>query len=361
DNIVANTAGGFNLKDQVFITKYPCGTAIMQLPFWLVAHILSPDKDGFSFFYRTAINIAAAFYLCAGLMLSYLAFRKFLTTFRAIMVCAFMLFATNLFYYGIFETGMSHIYSFAIISALYYMIICKWNEHSGFTIRDYVILGLLLGMIFLIRHINLIFIIPFLGIGTKSFHELKFRFCHYFFSKRSIIFYSTLLLVILPKFAYTYYLHVHQLSSSYKGESFNYLFQPKILEVLFAPKNGAILFSPFLLICLYFLFKLYRTNQWTFWIITGCFSMITYTYASWWSYELGCGLGHRGFVEFYPFLFLPIALFYQSKSFPVILFVLFLICAVYTTKNAYSYDGCFYGIQDWDWNEHLRFIRSPIK
>jgi len=58
--------------DGKVINKYYCGTAIAELPFFLLAHALSYvaglDTDGYSRLYPILINIAALFYLWVGLL-----------------------------------------------------------------------------------------------------------------------------------------------------------------------------------------------------------------------------------------------------------------------------------------------------
>ena len=107
------------------IDKYYCGTALLESPFFLVAHLssylLDYELDGYSKLYPISINISAIFYLIIGLIFLNATldtyqiknWQKSITFFAAV-------FGTNLFYYTVGEPGMSHVFSFALVSLFYY-------------------------------------------------------------------------------------------------------------------------------------------------------------------------------------------------------------------------------------------------
>ncbi len=71
--LVANAGNGFAVDStsNKLITKYPYGVALLQSPFWLVAHAFSPQKDGYSLYYQKSIDFAGSFYLTMGLFFLY--------------------------------------------------------------------------------------------------------------------------------------------------------------------------------------------------------------------------------------------------------------------------------------------------
>src|SRR5690606_154748 len=116
------TGNGFLLDTETGIvsTKYSYGVALLQAPFFLGAHIYAKITgtyaDGYGQPYRNAVNIAGVFYLIFGLLLLYKFLRfQFKSTISFITV-ALILLGTNVFHYGVYETGMSHIYSFFLFS-----------------------------------------------------------------------------------------------------------------------------------------------------------------------------------------------------------------------------------------------------
>ena len=109
------------MSNGIHTLKYSIGTAIMILPFFIVAHIYSSlagiEANGYTWPYHFFILVAAIFYLLAGLL--YL--RKVLLNYFSenIVVASLVILAlgTNLLYYSTIDPGMSHIYSFFIFSA----------------------------------------------------------------------------------------------------------------------------------------------------------------------------------------------------------------------------------------------------
>jgi hypothetical protein len=155
------------------ITKYYCGTAIAQVPFFLAAHsyskISGQAADGFSRIYMVWISISALFYVAVGLIFlnSTLKFYETKERTRAFILVA-CVFGTNLFYYTVSEPGMSHVFSFAFIAAF-----CFYSKKYFLENNRKLLIGiaLLAGMIILIRPVNglILFALPFLAGSLSSF------------------------------------------------------------------------------------------------------------------------------------------------------------------------------------------------
>ena len=106
-------------------TKYTYGVALLESPFFLVAHAAAPlfgyERDGRSLPYIWSIMLAAIAYMLIGLwllsrLLSELTFGRTITW----LIPLGILLGTNLFYYTFREAGMSHVYSFFLFSVLIY-------------------------------------------------------------------------------------------------------------------------------------------------------------------------------------------------------------------------------------------------
>jgi hypothetical protein len=79
-------------------------------------------------------------------------------------------------------------------------------------------------------------------------------------------------------------------------------------------------------------------------------------YASWWSWELGCGFGHRGFVEFYAVLMPAFMVGFErimgmGPIQKTLLLSLMLLFVMINLKLISAYDNCWYGNGPWDFNE----------
>ena len=101
--------------------KYFCGTALAQLPFFAVAHLVTLTAgyptDGYSAFYLIFVQVATIFYALAGLVLMVLILIDFQINDKIItLILLASVFGTNLFHYVVNEPSMSHAYSFAFVN-----------------------------------------------------------------------------------------------------------------------------------------------------------------------------------------------------------------------------------------------------
>jgi len=359
DSIDLKTGKGFDIIDNNIITKYPMGVALMMLPFWLVNHYFVADpNDGFSFSYTLISSVASTFYVLAGLFISYFCIRRFASRVRSILVILFLFLSTNLFYYTLIETGMSHSFSFFWFSLLLYIIL-KIKDQQKIFLSDAIILGVILGAILLIRPINCVFCLPYFIIILIHSSKPIQTFVQVFLSKKSMPIYLIPVVLFAPQLYY--YSYTSGISPAYSGEGFIYLSNPKIAEVLFSPNNGLFLYTPILFFLL--LFYLFNIKHYATILIPVIvlFVLIVFIYGSWWSYELGCGFGHRSMVEFYSLVFLPLALIDMPKKIKNTVIFIGILCFIYSLKLILSYDGCFYGNNDWDWNAYITLLVSNIK
>jgi hypothetical protein len=145
--------------------KYFLGTAILEMPFFLIAHVLTHftdyDQDGFSPPYLFMMSVSGLIYALLGLFLVFRTLKQLNIDFWGIVVTlVVMLHATNLFYYTVSEPGMSHVYSFFLIATFCYVLVC----HSMDKIKTAFWLGGLLGLITVVRPVNLMVVLaaPFL-------------------------------------------------------------------------------------------------------------------------------------------------------------------------------------------------------
>ncbi len=364
DSIEYKTGEGF-LFDRInnkVTTRYPYGVALLELPFFAGAHIISiiqgEPSNGFTQIYNHAIDIAAVFYLVLGIFFLF----KFLIFYfddRTVgWALFFFLFGTNLLFYSFRETGMSHIYSFFLISAF---LFCWKNYLSGNEqIKWMVFIGFLIGGIIVVRPINAVFISIFLFLDAVSFKERIIRL----FSLKYKIFIIALcaFVLIVPQLIYYIYLYGKPIAYSYGNEAFIYKFSPQIHRVLFTFHNGLFIYNPIHVFTIAGMFMMIKKKMVNGYLALLLFISITMLYASWWSPMLGCGFGHRGFVEFYPFLAIPFTFVINkmlrgsSSIIKISLFFLMFVMLVYNIKLSYAFDGCWYGKGPWDFEELKRLI-----
>ena len=142
----------------------------------------------------------------------------------------------------------------------------------------------------------------------------------------------------------------------FKG--FIFLTNPKINEVLFSPNNGLFLYSPLLLLLLSFLF--FKNQKIENALPLLLLLLYTIVYSTWWSYNLGCGFGHRAFVDIMPIFTLSFVRFLEQIKTRIYL-IIAVFCMIFTMKLMLSFDTCFFGVNDWDWNSFLQLLKGKIK
>jgi hypothetical protein len=357
DSIAAKTGDGFSLMDNKVRTKYNYGVALLQAPFYLVANFFKDANapPGFSRSHHMAVNFAGTTYLIIGLLLLMSFLNRIIKSNYRFLIVFILLFSTNLYYYGIDETGMSHVYSFFLF-ALYLWQLINFNNHKSL---KFLAIGFCVALIAVIRPTNVLFV-TIAPLIVQQLNE-KFNFKGFGISQ-TLLFLTAFSLLILPQLLYWNYAFGDPLTYSYGNESFNWL-NPQISTVLFAPKNGLFTYAPFLLVpilCnLYFILKKDKVSV----IIFVLLFLITYIYSCWWDPGFGCSFGARSYVEYISILSIPLYMLIfkmHNRLLQFSFYALVILGVSFNLKMTYSYDGCFYG-SVWDWQEYLNIILQPTK
>lgn len=314
--------------------KYYSGTAVMLTPFFLIAHavevISGGQTDGYSTTYLFMVSIAAIFYWIVGAVALYLfLLRLKIPSIYAIVAILVITFGTNLFHYTIYAPTYAHVYSFACVSLL--LLLAQRWINTNRTIY-FLLLGLLIGMAFIIRPTNLIVLlfVPFL---FNHFTDLTSRLKEVFTRKfvRILLF---LVLLIIP-----FLLHFSNASSfnSYGDEGFDHLTDPYLFEVLFGVRRGLFFYFPVLLLALIGVIVLFKVKRPLFWGFILTFLVFTYLISSWWCWWYGGSFSMRPFVDIMPIFAIPIAfLLYRIHVVLKVFAALFMLGAVGLTQ-VYNY------------------------
>ena len=296
------------------INKYYAGESFLVLPFFATAHLISHfygyPTDGYSRLYVISITIAALFYLLIGLMALRRTFFLFgISEFNSLIVISTLIFGTNLFYYSIGEVGMTHVYSFSMMSLFIYQVSKYFNE---FQAKHIVYGAIFLGLIILIRPINaiIIFSIPFLSQNVNNFMRgIKNYFLGWKILMLSIVIILSICsiqLIIYKCQTGTFFVY------SYGKEGFNFG-SPQIANFLFSYKKGFFLYTPICLISLFGFASIWKDK---FKVITlFCFLfVVVYTLSSWWMWYYGGSFSSRVMVDFLPFYAILLGLLLQGTS-----------------------------------------------
>jgi hypothetical protein len=334
-----------NKQTKQITNKYYTGTAVCIAPVFLINHAINllmyGEGDGYSKSYQLSVAIAALLYWLLGIIGFIKIARLFdASNFSIALVITAISVGTNLNFYTSYYSSFSHVYSFFAVTWFLYFSI-KWA--GTFQNKYMYFLSLTLGLIFIIRPVNIAiaFIIPFLFIDWKTFiKEIK-----HFIKNKKLPLITSLFLFLTPLFFHFTVKLIESNSfsfNSYSDEGFDFLFTPKIFEVLFSYKKGFFTYGPIMFLIIPGLFYFYKQKKYLFlgWSIV-CVLFI-YITSSWWCWWYGGGHGMRPFIDYMSVFALPILIFINNISkFKKFLVVVFSICMIYFYQTLqFQFNNC---------------------
>ncbi len=321
------------------------GLSVMYTPFFFIAHLVasvSPqfEADGYSLPYQYALAFSTFFYFLLGLFV----LRKILLRYFSDGVVAFTLLAigagTNLFYYVSYEACMSHGYNFVLIT-IFIFFLEKWTDKI--TLKHTIFLGLLSGLIALIRPTNILIIIliPLWRVGSWGDFRNKIQLL---LKKWPFILLMAafFVLVWIPQFAYWKYVSGKFFYFSY-GEREDTFFwsNPQIWNILFSYEKGWFVYTPLMLLAFLGLFGLIRKKLKLTVPILVYVAVMIYVLSSWWSWWYGGSFGQRSMVDFYGLMAIPLAAFIDSgrrkKALKYITSILVVLLIAFNQFNIQQY------------------------
>ncbi|HOI31777.1 MAG TPA: hypothetical protein PLC47_03345, partial [Bacteroidales bacterium] len=325
------------------VNKYYLGTALLILPFYLLAMLYSKmaflPLDGYNIIFQYAVGLAAAFYLALGLLLTNALLKTFNITkpLRLLVLLSLML-GTNLFYYAFLHPAHSHVYSFAAIAALAYFVRLFM---LGGRKKHLFVAAFLFGIVGLIRPTNLILLIliPFFA---SDFPQFRLRLTA-LFAKPLTLLWAVLCFLLsfglqpLFNFIQTGDLILY----TYKNEGFHF-FDPAAFLFLFSYQKGFFLYTPLMLLVFSGLMVLYRQSKYQFYGFLGFFVLLVYVLSSWWNWFFGDSFGMRSMIDYYAILAVLLGLGFSSllsiKTGKIFLSLFLILVVPLNLVQAYQYE-----------------------
>jgi len=305
----ANMYGMFEEPGGKRNIKYAIGTALFELPFFLVAHVYclvthACDADGYTYPYQLAGIFSNIFWVVCGLFF----LRSFLKKYFNDNITAFTLlciaFGTNLYCYTAFAQGMSHPYGFFLFAGVLYYTDIYYRELKK---KHAYWLGFLLGMVIITRPVNIVIAVIPLFWEVYSVQSLRERFR--FFRRNgkdisigAIIFFG----VSFIQMFYWKYSTGHWIHYTYEGEGFNFL-HPHIIDGLFSYQKGWFVYTPIALVCMFGLYALWNDNKKAAPAVVVFFVLMFYVVFSWRGWWYGGGFSARALIETLPVAAFPLA------------------------------------------------------
>jgi hypothetical protein len=238
------------------------------------------------------------------------------------------------------EFAMSHIYSFAFATMFLY---CARKYLIEKKAPQLICAGLLLGMITLIRPVNILIIlaVPFL---TGSWKDLIIAWRSLRINWQGLI---TAILGFLAMISVQVVIYTIQTGHlwvySYGEEGFNFL-HPHMLAILFSYKKGLFLYTPLLLISLTGLYFLWKKDRFSACWLTGFLFLLTYVLSSWWMWYYGGSFSSRVYIEYFSIFAILLGLSLEGfkgliprRIYISVIILLIFICQIQTYQYRYYF------------------------
>ncbi len=291
-----------------YVIKTTMGLSILWLPFFLAGHVAAlvsgADAGGYSEPYKFFLLLSALLFLLTGLI--YL--RKILLTHATDKITALVLagfaFGTNLYWYTLFQGTMAHVYNFALITVFIWFSM-RWHEqpvgvNAKHSVGQAVRLGLLAGLISLIRPTNIIIVIFFLLYGVVTWNQIRERATALIRDYRMLLIMAVIAVIVwLPQMVYWKEMTGHWFWFSYGSDERFFFGDPAIVKGLFSWRKGLFIYTPLMIISFAGIIALWIRRSPHALAVTAFVPLNIYIIFSWWCWWYGGGFGQRAFIDSY--------------------------------------------------------------
>lgn len=345
------------------LNKYHIGTSIFEMPFFLLAHCYCNiyrgeyPADGYSRPYMVALIFSMALWAFAGLFI----LRKFLLNYFSEAATAVTLlllaFGTNLYFYTVFDAGMSHPFSFSLFCFLLYNT-DRWYTNEKMI--NVLLTGIILGLIIITRPTNaVVAIIPLCWKYKDNKVSGRFAFCE---KQLWPILFSMIcfLLVLTIQLGYWKYTTGLWIYYAYVGEHFNFS-HPHILDGLFSYRKGWFVYTPVALSGMIGLIPLAKKYKNFTWLIMSYLAVNIYIVFSWEQWSYGGGFGCRVLIESMAIVAIPMAMLIQwilrqkIRALTISMFIVFGFLIALNTFQSYQ---LYRNITVWDQTNEAFYWRT---
>lgn len=335
----------FNSKtpDGGHFQKMTMGLAMLYLPFFLMGHfyawISGAPMHGFSQPYMFFLLFGALFYVTLAAFTLRKILLRLVSEKLTSWVLFTILFASNLFFYTTLEAAMSHAYSFSLI-VFFVALTIDWYKKPG--IKNTLFLGLVYGLISLIRPTNALIILFFLLYDINSFKDRILFFLNSW--KLILLMILAAFLVVLPQLLFWKFNTGSWIYYSYGREGF-FFDNPQIWRGFFSYRKGWLVYTPVMLFALaglFFLRKQFKAFSLAIWIFVPINFWIIF---SWWDWTYGGSFGARPLIDTYSLMAIGLAawLSFLAKQRKIIFAAMQVLILVFAGLNLFQTAQYKYG------------------
>ncbi len=296
------------------VNQYTYGIALTELPFFCIAHLWEKmsgnPANGYSDHYALAIVLSTICYLLLGLYFTYKILLHFVSEWFATLSTCLLLLASNLYWFSIYQPGMSHIPLFCLYAGLIYLTL---QLHQNPKRWQFIVTGFIAGLITVIRPTDILcLLITFTyGLYNRASWQQKKELLQK--NKINVLLAALFFFIaVAPQLLYWKVCSGSFIYDSYRGQSFHWN-HPEIFRGLFSGSNGWLMYSPVFILALAGLFY---ASSFKSLALPTFFILPSYIYViySWFCYNYINGFGSRPMIHLYPLLAIPLAVILQKIS-----------------------------------------------
>ena len=298
-----------------YLTKYSPGIAILELPFFAVAHVLAPvfgsDQSGYSPPYRLAVALSTIFYTFTGLWLLSKVLLKYFENSIVFTVVALLFFGTNLLFYTVLSAGISHNYvfcalSFSLLFGEKWLVKRRW--------QDFTLACAGIGLSTLIRPTEALSGLILIGFLWSKWWKRGISIGEVLSDWKSILGgLAGFLFTLAPLFFYWKIATGNWIAYTYEEEGFYFDRPMTIWYGLFGFRKGLFIYTPLMLSCvigIYYLLKDKRLNHISS-AMAWYFPINIFIVLSWYCWWYGGCFGMRALIPTFALLAFPLAALLQ--------------------------------------------------
>jgi hypothetical protein len=303
-----------------YVNQYTYGVAFFEVPFFVLAHIYEKinhlSADGYSINYYYSLKISSIFYSLLGFFFLYKTLKRWYSETFIIIGFALLFLGSNLYWFTLFQVGMSHPILFFLYALLMNVTV---NFYENKKLKYLYLIALICGFITIIRPVEIICITIPLLYEINSIDKLKSRFYYFFSIYKSLLLSGfVFILPIIPQIILWKKYTGKYLYNSYLHQSFNWL-KPHLFDGIFGSSNGWLFYSPIFIFAIIGIYYLKNNTQFKTVILILIPLHIYITY-SWWCYNYIFGFGSRPMIHMYPILLIGLMAFLlRLKKVPKVL------------------------------------------
>lgn len=346
-----------------FMNTYNLGVSLLMLPFFLVAHgltwamqsmVATPGVyafnhplNGYSFFYQHGAGLAGLVYFLLAIAILKRTLERQFGRSATLFALTCVVFGTNLLNYGTGETVHAHASTLFLVSCLLWLV-PLWHADPA-SRRKSLALGIVCGLLYLTRPLNVLFFALWPLYGLQSWSEVRARPAFFWRHRASLAWAGLALLVLLiPQFMAWKYATGRFLVNAYQGY-YGWVW-PRLGTFLFSIYKGMFFWFPATALAAVGFLPLFRQSRAWFWTILGTTALFVVTVSSYYKWTAAGGFGNRYIVDLTLLLAFPLAALWDGLKKPAVRLLVLALAAggiawtLFLMKLYYTREISFYGL-----------------